>query len=292
MNEVNRSNASGASWADANDGDSATVPLPVSPDATPPAVGSGDLSRLQEMSAAARASAAPTQFRAASGSPATDGSALPANVVGKIDDIVQHLSVRSVVAAERGKAQAPVKGTWEKLEALDAIRSTLSDVQLAALKKRLLDAIEQSSHTRVDAELLHELVSAMTERPGGGPLPQLMAGITFERMVLPDLDLDTTGQTAPDSRYFNSALVPLAEAAYDHDPTGRTLLWQGACRLFPGPGRAEKLQKAMFSLPKDLGLCSPMDFYLAVDALQVDELVTEEMIDGMRRDADGDTASA
>lgn len=215
----------------------------------------------------------------------TDGSALSVDVVREIDDVVRYLTVESVVAAEPGKPQSPVSDVWEKLETVDSMRRKLGDAQLDALNKRLSGAIDASSHSREDAALLRQVVSAIAQQIEGPSLSQLMAEITFERMQLPDLDLDPTGRTVPDSRYFNSALVPLAEAAYDHDPTGRTLLWNGACKLFPGAGRQERLRSAMFSLPKDSGLTSAMDFYCAVDALKLDEVVTDEMIEDMRRKA-------
>jgi len=203
----------------------------------------------------------------------------------EIDEIVHELIVDSAVAAKPGQTQSPVSGIWDKLVALESMCERLRTVQIDALRERLLGAIGQSAHSREDADLLRQVVSALTQQADARPLHQVMADITFERMQLPELELDSTGQTVPDSRYFNSALVPLAELAYDHDPMGRTLLWKGACTLFPGPGRAEKLDLAIFSLAKDSGLVSPFDFYLAVDALGLDEEVTDQMLDEMRRKA-------
>lgn len=253
----------------------------------PPPAAAGALKDLQEVRPAHSAKGAPPQVRAVGAHSGTDGSALPADVMREIDDIVHYLAVESVVAAELGKPQSPVSDVWEKLETIDSMRRKLGDAQLGALRKRLSDAIDGSSHSCEDAEVLRKVVSAITQQTGGASLRRVMADITFDRLQLPDLDLDPTGRTVPDSRYFNSALVPLAEVAYDHDPVGRTLLWNGACRLFPGAGRRERLRSAMFSLPKDSGLTSAMDFYLAVDALKLDEPVTDEMIEDMRRKADG-----
>jgi len=288
MNGLHRTNASGSGWPERapNQLDSGSTQPETPPPAARRPAATGGLSDLQHISSSgstSRASAPPR--RASVGRSATSDAVFSADQMREIDEIVHELIVDSAVAAKPGQTQSPVSGIWDKLVALESMCERLRTVQIDALRERLLGAIGQSAHSREDADLLRQVVSALTQRADARPLHQVMADITFERMQLPELELDSTGQTVPDSRYFNSALVPLAELAYDHDPMGRTLLWKGACTLFPGPGRAEKLDLAIFSLAKDSGLVSPFDFYLAVDALGLDEEVTDQMLDEMRRKA-------
>lgn len=288
MNGLHRTNASGSGWPERapNQLDSGSTQPETPPPAARRPAATGGLSDLQHISSSgstSRASAPPR--RASVGRSAASDAVFSADQMREIDEIAHELTVDSVVAAKPGQPQSPVSGIWDKLVALESMCGGLRTVQIDALRERLLDAIGQSAHSREDADLLRQVVSALTQRADARPLHQVMADITFERMQLPELELDSTGQTVPDSRYFNSALVPLVELAYDHDPMGRTLLWKGACTLFPGPGRAEKLDLAIFSLAKDSGLVSPFDFYLAVDALGLDEEVTDQMLDEMRRKA-------
>ena len=288
MNGLHRTNASGSGWPERapNQLDSGSTQPETPPPAARRPAATGGLSDLQHISSSgstSRASAPPR--RASVGRSATSDAVFSADQMREIDEIVHELIVDSAVAAKPGQTQSPVSGIWDKLVALESMCERLRTVQIDALRERLLGAIGQSAHSREDADLLRQVVSALTQQADARPLHQVMADITFERMQLPELELDSTGQTVPDSRYFNSALVPLAELAYDHDPMGRTLLWKGACTLFPGPGRAEKLDLAIFSLAKDSGLVSPFDFYLAVDALGLDEEVTDQMLDEMRRKA-------
>lgn len=288
MNGLHRTNASGSGWPERapNQLDSGSTQPETPPPAARRPAATGGLSDLQHISSSgstSRASAPPR--RASVGRSAASDAVFSADQMREIDEIVHELIVDSAVAAKPGQTQSPVSGIWDKLVALESMCERLRTVQIDALRERLLGAIGQSAHSREDADLLRQVVSALTQQADARPLHQVMADITFERMQLPELELDSTGQTVPDSRYFNSALVPLAELAYDHDPMGRTLLWKGACTLFPGPGRAEKLDLAIFSLAKDSGLVSPFDFYLAVDALGLDEEVTDQMLDEMRRKA-------
>jgi hypothetical protein len=236
-------------------------------------LGTGRSERIADMKAVAleRETMAPVSNQEGS-------SALSPGLKDRIQDVAQQLAVRCVVTPETGKPQAPVPGAWRYLQAIDSMRPKLNAAQLAEAAHDLHTAMTASAHPAVDKDLLLDVIAEIT-RPNGIPLNRYMADKAYAGLCLPNLKMIESGEKEPNSRTFNSALPNLAESTYDHNPLGRTLLWEGASRLFAGPHQAErrdKLRKVVFDFPNapktgQPKLETPWDFIMAVDELKVDE---------------------
>ncbi|PMS11951.1 type III effector protein [Trinickia caryophylli] len=198
----------------------------------------------------------------------------------RVRDVAEQLAVRCAVSPEVGKSQQPVAGAWRYLQAVDAVCRKLSVDQVGEVRNELRAALAQSGHSQPDRDLLQNVIDEIT-RPGGQTLAQFMSERAFTGLCLPNLRMTAEGQEEPDSRTFNSVLPNLAESTFDHNPMGRTLLWEGACQLFTGPHQAqrrEKLRKVVFEFPNvtkegQSRLETPWEFMMAVDQLRVDEPV-------------------
>jgi len=207
-----------------------------------------------------------------------EGNALPTDLKQEIQDIAQRLAVGTVVVPEAGKPQEPVLGAWQDLQAIESIRRECSALQLAEVEHVLRAAITSSAHSDADIRLLLEVVAGIT-RSYDCALSDFMANKVYSGLLLPNLRMVEPGEDEPNSRVFNSIVLNLAESAYDHNPLGRTLLWEGACAMFAGPrqiDRRERLRKVVFSLSNMPGegeakLEKPWEFMLALDELNVDE---------------------
>jgi hypothetical protein len=205
---------------------------------------------------------------------------LPPGLATRVRDVAQQLAVRCAVSPEIGKPQQPVAAAWRYLQAIDAIRPKLSNEQVAEVRNELRAALAQSDHSRPDADLLLSVIVEIT-RPSGQTLAHFMRERAFTGLCLPNLKMTEEGEEEPNPRTFNSVLPNLAESTFDHNPLGRTLLWEGACWLFAGPHetqRREKLRKVVFEFPNvtkegQARLETPWEFIMAVDELKVDEEV-------------------
>lgn len=205
---------------------------------------------------------------------------LPRGLKDRVRDVASQLATQCAVEPEVGKPQQPVVGVWRYLQAIDSVRPNLSAIQIAEVRDDLRAAITESSHSQADKDLLLDTIDEIT-RPGGRSLACFMRDRAFAGLCLPNLRMTEEGEAEPNSRTFNSILPSLAESAFDHNPMGRTLLWEGACRLFAGSQeskRRERLRKVVFEFPNvteidQPKLETPWDFIMAVDELGVDEQV-------------------
>lgn len=208
----------------------------------------------------------------------TDG--LPSGLKARVRDVAEQLAVRCAVSPKAGEPQQSVTHAWAYLQAIETVCSTLGAEQIAEVGDELRTALARSGHSQMDKDLLLNLVDEMT-RPSGRTLAQFTSERAFTGLCLPNLRMTEEGEKEPNSRTFNSILPSLAESTFDHDPLGRTLLWEGACQLFSGPQqpqRREKLRKVVFEFPNvakegQSRLETPWEFIMAVDELQVDEAV-------------------
>ncbi|MGF6851271.1 type III effector protein [Paraburkholderia sp. CI3] len=218
-------------------------------------------------------------------SPSSSG--LPADLKQEIRGVAQQLAVEAVVVMEPGDPQAPVPGVWRNLQAIASMRSSVSSMQLAEIEGDLRAAISASAHPPADTTLLRDVVSEITH-PDGLSLSGFMADRVYAGLCLPNLQMVESGEEEPNSRTFNSILPNLAESAYDYNPLGRTLVWEGACALVAGPRQAdrrERLRKVVFELPNipnegEPKLENPWDFIMAIDELRVDEDVDLDALRG------------
>ena len=194
--------------------------------------------------------------------------------------VAQQLADPCAVFPEMGKSQQPVTGAWRYLQAIDAVRRTLSAEQVAEVRRELRATLAQSAQPQLDKDLLLNVIDEIT-RPGGQTLSHFMSERAFTGLCLPNLRMTEEAEEEPKPRTFNSILPNLAESTFDHNSLGRTLLWEGACRLFAGPHQAQRrqtLRKVIFEL-RDVTkagrsrLETPWDFCLAVDELKVYEAV-------------------
>lgn len=195
-----------------------------------------------------------------------------------IIDHAQRLVSQLAISPRPGEAQIPVPDAWHCLKAIDSMCRSLDGARLAEAERELQTALAQSSHSLKDKDLLLDVVAEIT-RPNGRGLHDYMAARAFTGLCLPNLQLLEKGEREPNARTFNSVLSYFAESTHDYNPLGRTLLWEGACKLFDGPRgeqRREKLRKVIFSFPNVVKegqqkLEHSWDFMMAVDELKVDE---------------------
>lgn len=205
---------------------------------------------------------------------------LPAALRPLVRDVAQQLADQCAVSPEIGKPQQPVAGAWRYFRAIDTIRPRLSTEQLTEVRNEVRAALAQSRHSQLDLDLMHSVIDEIT-RPGGQALTHFMKERAFTGLCLPQLSMIEEGEKEPNSRVFNSVLPNLAESTFDHNPMGRTLLWEGASRLFAGPREAKRrdaLRQVIFTFPNvtEVGqprLETPWDFIQAVDELGLDEAV-------------------
>jgi hypothetical protein len=209
-------------------------------------------------------------------------SGLSPSTAARIQDIAEQLA--RGVASQGGPrpTQAPVDGAWTYFQALDGLKGKLSEAQLLEARALLKGPIAASAHSIADIRLMSEVIDAATT-PGGQALATFLTRTVLEGLCLDQFQ--TPGQMRepweeePNSRTFNSVLPSIAGVIYEHAPVGRTLLWEGACGLFPGASEArrrETLKTLVFEFPCDPGedqerLEDTYEFIMAVDAMDIDE---------------------
>ncbi len=203
---------------------------------------------------------------------------LAPRVVARLMDVAIRIAEHCAVVPPAGQPQVPVPGAWRCLEVLASLRRKLNPAQLDLARQMLLGAVEASPHAPLDKALLMDTLNATTRADGPG-LGEYVAQRAYESLCLDQLQLKADGEAEPPTRTFNSILPSLAASTYDHDPLGRTLLWEGACRLFDGPSadqRRATLQSIVFSLPNvpkpgEQKLEAMFEFFMAVDEMDLYE---------------------
>lgn len=186
------------------------------------------------------------------------------------------------------QTQAPVDGAWTYFQALDGLKERLSETQLLEARASLKGPLAESAHSIADVRLMSEAIDAATT-PGGQALATFLTQKVLKGLCLniqtPE-QMRESGEDEPNSRTFNSVLPSIATVIYEHGPVGRTLLWEGACGLFPGASEAERretLKTLIFKFPCDPGeglgrLENMFEFVMAVDEMNIDEEIDIEAL--------------
>ncbi|QCX49115.1 type III effector protein [Ralstonia pseudosolanacearum] len=208
----------------------------------------------------------------------TTGDSLSLRLTARLMVVAVRIAEHCAVAPPAGKPQAPMPEAWRCLEALASLRRKLNPAQLDLARQMLSLAAQASPHTPADKALLQDILKTVTQADGPG-LGEYVAQRAYDGLCLGQLQLKADDEAEPPTRTFNSILPSLAASTYDYNPLGRTLLWEGACRLFAGPSaeqRREKLQAAVFSLPNvpapgEQPLEHMSEFVLAIDGMGLDE---------------------
>lgn len=208
----------------------------------------------------------------------TGDNSLSLRLTARLMVVAVQIAEHCAVAPPAGKPQAPMPEAWRCLEALASLRRKLNPAQLDLARQILSHAVQASPHAPADKTLLKDILEAVTQADGPG-LGEYVAQRAKDGLYLDQLQLKTNDEAEPPTRTFNSILPSLAASTYDYNPLGRTLLWEGACRLFAGPSaeqRREKLQAAVFSLPNvpapgEQPLEHMIEFVLALDDMELYE---------------------
>jgi hypothetical protein len=200
----------------------------------------------------------------------------------RIQDIAVQLARTAVGQGGSREPQAPVDGAWAYFQALDGLKEKLSEAQLLEARALLKGPIAASAHSIADIRLMSEVIDAATT-PGGPALATFLTqtvlkGLCMNQLQTPE-QMREPWEEEPNSRTFNSVLPSIAGVIYEHAPMGRTLLWEGACGLFPGASEAkrrETLKTLVFEFPPDPGegqdrLEDTYEFTMAVDEMDIDE---------------------
>ncbi|QUP53365.1 type III effector protein [Ralstonia syzygii] len=206
------------------------------------------------------------------------GASLTPRLAFRLMDVAGRIAEHCAIVPPAGAPHAPMPEAWRCLDVLASLRRKLNPAQLGLARQMLFRAVEASPHPAADKALLLDTLNAATQADGPG-LGEYVAQRAYEGLCLDQLQLKADGEAEPPARTFNSILPSLAASTYDHNPLGRTLLWEGACRLFDGPSaerRRAALQTVVFSLPNvprpgEQKLEALFEFFLAVDAMGVDE---------------------
>ncbi|AKZ25987.1 hypothetical protein [Ralstonia pseudosolanacearum] len=208
---------------------------------------------------------------------ATDAGLAP-RIASRLMNVATRIAEHCAVKPSPGEPQAPIPEAWRCLEALASLRLRLHPAQLGLARQMLLGAVEASTHAPLDKALLQDILKAVTQADGPG-LDEYVARRAYDGLCLGQLQLKADDEAEPPTRTFNSILPSLAASTYDYNPLGRTLLWEGACRLFDGPSaerRRAALQTAVFSLPNvpapgKQPLDNLIEFVLAIDDMKLYE---------------------
>ncbi|WP_247538695.1 type III effector protein [Ralstonia pseudosolanacearum] len=208
----------------------------------------------------------------------TGDNSLSLRLMARLMVVAVQIAEHCAVAPPAGKPQAPMPEAWRCLEALASLRRKLNPAQLDLARQILFHAVEASNHAPLDKSLLQNTLDATTQADGPG-LGEYAAQRARDGLCLDQLPLKADDGAELPTRTFNSILPSLAASTYDYNPLGRTLLWEGACRLFAGPSaeqRREKLQAAVFSLPNvpapgEQPLKHMIEFVMAIDGMGLDE---------------------
>lgn len=196
--------------------------------------------------------------------------------MSRVRYVAQQLRGRCVVSPTPGAPQSPMPDVWRCLHAVDAVRSKLAPEQRTRVASELSESIEHSGHSEIDKRLLLGAVIELTA-PEGKTLADFVKDRAFKGLFLDHLTMVDEGEIEPSARVFDSILVSLAASTFDYDPAGRTLLWEGASRLFAGPSEAErreKLRQVIFTFPNavkegEARLETMSDFAMALAGLDV-----------------------
>ncbi|AYB51171.2 type III effector protein [Ralstonia solanacearum] len=208
---------------------------------------------------------------------ATDNSLAP-RLAARLMDVAIRIAEHCAAVPPAGQPHAPMPEAWRCLEVLASLRRKLNPAQLMRARDMLSKAAEASPHSPADKALLLDTLNTVTQADGPG-LGEYVAKRAYEGLCLNQLQLKADGEAEPPARTFNSILPSLAASTYDYNPLGRTLLWEGACRLFDGPSaerRRAALQTAVFSLPNvpapgEQPLGHLVEFILAIDDMALYE---------------------
>ncbi|AEG68632.1 hypothetical protein [Ralstonia solanacearum] len=208
----------------------------------------------------------------------TTGNRLAPRLTARLMDVAIRIAEHCAVAPPAGKPHTPMPEAWRCLEALASLRRKLNPAQLMLARNMLSKAAEASPHAPADKALLLDTLNTVTQADGPG-LGEYVAKRAYAGLCLDRLQLKADGEAEPSARTFNSILPNLAASTYDYNPLGRTLLWEGACRLFDGPSaerRRAALQTAVFSLPNvpapgEQPLEHIVEFILAIDDMALYE---------------------
>ncbi len=206
------------------------------------------------------------------------GNSLAPRLTARLIDVAIRIAEHCAIAPPAGKPHTPMPEAWRCLEALASLRRKLNPAQLMRARDMLSKAAEASPHSPADKALLLDTLNTVTQADGPG-LGEYVAKRAYAGLCLDRLQLKADGEAEPSARTFNSILPNLAASTYDYNPLGRTLLWEGACRLFDGPSaerRRAALQTVVFSLPNNPApgeqpLGHIVEFYLAIDDMRLYE---------------------
>jgi hypothetical protein len=210
--------------------------------------------------------------------PAISG-AIPDNIT--INDLVHPFA--TALHPSQPHEWRPVEEVREALQAVTQFLASATADQKADLHAAFdtivspvlkSDAQNITLQLRKDAELLQELVGRLVT---SNNVSSVLKTITQEKLCLPNFDIAKDSGPEPSERDFASVLVPIAAAAYDYSPLGRTVMLEGARASFVGPSepqRSERLRDIIFALPNPPASGTPLedmgDIWVALDQLGMD----------------------